>query len=214
MSMVPQKIRNFYSGKTCVVTGGTGMIGRMVVDKLVEYGAKTISLSLDELAPNSSADYLKADLADFETCKKITSSADCVFHVAGIKGSVEVTKSQPASFLVPLLQMNTNIIEASRQNNIEYFVYTSTIGAYANAEIFKECDYDENSPPMDHYPGWAKRIAEMQIQTYNIQYGLGNYSIVRPCNVYGPGDSFKPESAMVMPSLLMRIFNQEDPVIV
>ena len=50
-------------------------------------------------------------------------------------------------------------------------VYTSSIGAYPSAEIFKESD-DQSGPPMDMYPGWAKRMAEMQIQAYIEQYGL------------------------------------------
>ena len=61
-------------------------------------------------------------------------------------------------------------------------VYTSSIGAYASAEVFKEGE-NENGPPMDFYAGWAKRMAEFQIQTYRIQYGLMDYSVVRPCNV-------------------------------
>jgi len=38
---------------------------------------------------------------------------------------------------------------------------------------------------MDMFPGWAKRMAEMQVQAYKIQYGMENIAIVRPCNVYG-----------------------------
>lgn len=214
MSMISEDIMGFFTGKRCLVTGGTGMIGRFVVDKLVSYGADVTSISLDNIQPNSSVKYLNADLSDFGLCLEITKDMDCVFHVAGVKGSVEVTKSKPASFLVPLLQMNTNIIEASRQSGIQHFVYTSTIGTYPSAEVFVEEEYDPSSQPMDHYPGWAKRMAEMQIETYNVQYGLTNYGIVRPCNVYGPGDSFKPESAMVIPTLLMRIINKENPVMV
>ena len=63
---------------------------------------------------------------------------DYVFHVAGIKGSIDVTKSKPASFFVPLLMFNTNVLEACRINRVEKLVYTSSIGAYASAEVFKE----------------------------------------------------------------------------
>jgi GDP-L-fucose synthase len=67
---------------------------------------------------------------------------------------------------------------------------------------------------MDMFPGWAKRMAEMQIQAYKIQYGLNTFSVVRPCNVYGPGDNFDPENAMVIPTLMYRIRNKENPVMV
>jgi GDP-L-fucose synthase len=206
-------LRNL-SGANCLVTGGTGMIGREVVRILCDAGARVRSLSLDELQVDSRAEQIKADLADFGRVQELTKGMEYVFHVAGIKGSVEVTKSKPASFLVPLLMMNTNVLEAARLAGARKAVYTSTIGAYAAAEVFREEEYDEAEPPMDHYPGWAKRIAEMQIHTYRIQYGLENFAIVRPCNVYGPGDSFKPESAMVIPTLMARIARGERPVVV
>ncbi len=68
--------------------------------------------------------------------------------------------------------------------------------------------------PMDEFPGWAKRMAELQVQAYRIQYGLENFSVVRPCNVYGPGDNFDPANAMVIPSLMARIRAGEDPLVV
>ena len=41
-----------------------------------------------------------------------------------------------------------------------------------------------------------------------------NYLVVRPSNVYGPGDNFDPDNAMVIPSLMYRILNNEDPLVV
>ena len=71
---------------------------------------------------------------------------------------------------------------------------------------------NENGLPMDMFPGWAKRMAEMQIKSYSIEHNLNNYSIVRPCNVYGPGDNFDPDNAMVIPTLMYRISSGENPV--
>jgi len=111
------------------------------------------------------------------------------------------------------MMFNANVLETCRLNKVRKVVYTSSIGAYPSAEVFKE-DEGNDGPPMDMYPGWAKRMAEMQIEAYRIQYGLKNYSVVRPCNVYGPGDSFDPKNAMVIPTLMYRIYNREDPVVV
>ena len=58
---------------------------------------------------------------------------------------------------------------------------------------------------------WASRRATT-IQKH--VYGLDNFSIVRPCNVYGPGDNFDPGNAMVIPTLMYRIYHKEDPVVV
>jgi GDP-L-fucose synthase len=139
-----------------------------------------------------------------------TKGIDYVFHLAGVKGSIEVTKAKPANFFVPLLMFNTNVLEAARRNNVEKLVYTSSIGAYSSAEVFIETENREGAP-QDMFPGWAKRMAELQIQAYRQQYGL-DWAVVRPCNVYGPGDNFDPENAMVIPSLMMRIANGEKPL--
>jgi len=207
-------LKSYFNGKNVLVTGGTGMIGREIVRILCEAGARVRSVSLDQLAVHPVAEHIHGDLSDFGFCKEITHDMDYVFHVAGIKGSIEVTRSKPASFFVPLLMMNTNLLEACRVNGVQKVVYTSSIGAYGSAEIFKEYDTLESEPPMDMFPGWAKRMAEMQIQAYRIQYGLENFAVVRPCNVYGPGDNFDPQNAMVIPSLMYRIYHKEDPLVV
>lgn len=215
--MIEKKILSGFSGKKVLATGGTGLIGRQIVNILVDAGAKVSIVSLDKLKPNIKANYIYGDLTNFNFCKKVTRNTDYVFHLAGIKGSIDVTKTKPASFFVPLLMMNTNLLEACRINKVKKVVYTSSIGAYSPAVIFKESsdpNLEFKEPPMDMFPGWAKRMAELQIRAYQMQYGLENFAIVRPCNVYGPGDNFDPENAMVIPSIISKIARGDDPVII
>jgi len=211
--MIKDEVLRSFTGKNVLVTGGTGLIGRQMVSLLCGAKACVKVVSLDNIKVDYRAEHICGDLTNFELCKEISRDMDFVFHIAGIKGSIEVTKKKPASFFVPLLMFNTNMLEACRNNKVEKVVYTSSIGAYGSAEIFKE-DENLDGPPMDMFPGWAKRMAELQIQAYKIQYGLDNYSIVRPCNVYGPGDNFDPDNAMVIPTLMCRIYQKENPVMV
>lgn len=211
--MIQQEVLESFHNKKVLVTGGTGLIGRQVVTILADAGATITIVSLDRITVDPRAKHILGDLTDFAFAKEVTKGMDFVFHIAGIKGSIEVTKSKPASFFVPLLMFNTNVLEACRLNNVRKAVYTSSIGAYASAEVFKETENLEG-PPMDMFPGWAKRMAELQIQAYKIQYGFENFAIVRPCNVYGPGDNFDPKNAMVIPSLMYRIYKKEDPVVI
>ena len=207
-----EELIEHFEKKACLITGGTGMIGRKAVQILCDAGADVKVVSLDEIIVDERAEHVKADLTDLNICKEVTAGMDYVFHLAGIKGSIEVTKSKPAEFFVPLLMFNTNILEASKLNGIKKLVYTSSIGAYSSAEVFIETKNREGAP-MDMYPGWAKRMAELQIKAYQEQYGI-EWSVVRPCNVYGPGDNFDPDNAMVIPSLMMRIHRGEDPLLV
>jgi GDP-L-fucose synthase len=211
--MIKDEVLRSFSSANVLVTGGTGLIGRQVVQILCDAGANVKIVSLDRVQVDARADHVFGDLTDFRLCKDLTRDMDFVFHVAGIKGSVEVTKSKPASFFVPLLMFNTNVLEASRLNKVRKLVYTSSIGAYSSAEVFRETE-NLDGPPMDMFPGWAKRMAELQIKAYQVQYEMDNFAVVRPCNVYGPGDNFDPENAMVIPTLMSRIFRKEDPVVV
>lgn len=212
--MLTDAVISSLRNRNVLVTGGTGMIGREIVHLLSSAGSRVVIVSLDKLSIDDSSKHVFGDLADFGFCRKITRDMDFVIHVAGVKGSIEVTKTKPASFFVPLLMMNTNILEACRLNRVTKIVYTSSIGAYPSAEVFSERDNIDPEPPMDMFPGWAKRMAELQIQAYKIQYGLENFAVVRPCNVYGPGDNFDPNNAMVIPSLMARVAAGENPVIV
>lgn len=211
--MIKDEVLRSFSGSSVLVTGGTGLIGREIVRILCDAGAHVKIVSLDRVEVDSRAEHVYGDLTDFGLCRELTNGMDFVFHVAGIKGSIDVTKSKPASFFVPLIMFNTNVLEACRLNKVKKVVYTSSIGAYSSAEVFREGENLEG-PPMDMFPGWAKRMAELQIKAYQIQYGMDNFSVVRPCNVYGPGDNFDPNNAMVIPTLMSRIYKKEDPVVV
>jgi len=207
-----QNYKDYFSNKRIIVTGGTGLIGRSVVKKLCNLNAIVKVVSLDKFTVDDRAQHVNGDLTDFNFCKEITKDIDFAFHLSGIKGSVKMTIEKPSSFFVPLVMMNTNFLEACRLNDVKRLVYTSSIGAYSSREIFKEEESNFNEPPMDMFPGWAKRLAELQILAYKKQYKLDNYYVVRPCNIYGPGDNFDPNNAMVIPSLLYRIFKKEKPV--
>ncbi len=212
--MIPEKILDTFRSTNVLVTGGTGMIGRQVVDILEKAGASVTIVSLDRVGVSEKAKAIYGDLTDFGLCKEVTRDMDYVFHMAGIKGSAGVSSTKLASHFVPTIMFNTNVLEACRLNRVRKVVYTSSIGAYPNADVFKEKEEDDyGQPPMD-FAGWAKRMAELQVHAYKVQYGMENYAIVRPSNVYGPGDNFDPENAMVVPSLMYRIYHKEDPLVV
>lgn len=204
----------FYRNKRCLVTGGTGLIGRPLVEMLSEQGAQVTVASLDEysIQPNG-VKFIKADLREFSTCRDICEGQDIIFQLAGIKGSPVATKIKPASFFVPTLMFSTAMMEAARLADVDWYLNTSSVGVYGPAEVFYEDQAWEGMPSThDKFAGWAKRIGEMQAEAYQIEYGWNRCSIVRPANVYGAWDSFSDESAMVVPSLIKRVVNGESPL--
>ncbi|MFZ5807098.1 MAG: NAD-dependent epimerase/dehydratase family protein [Verrucomicrobiota bacterium] len=208
--MIKQEVLDSFKGKKIVITGGTGLIGRQVVKFMCDAGAQVRIISLDKVQVDSRAEHVYGDLTSFEFCKEATKGMDFAFHMAGVKGSMEVSKTMLASHFVPTLMINTNMLEACRVNGIAKLVYTSSIGAYADGDIFREGEGDDK-PPMD-FAGWAKRMGELQIHAYKTQHGIKNFAIVRLANTYGPGDNFDPANAMVVASLMGRIRRGEKPL--
>lgn len=206
----------FYKNKKILVTGGTGLIGRPLVEMLVAQGARVTVVSLDDPPrPLKGCDFFKLDLREMSNCVAACEGQQIIFQLAGIKGSPVATKTKPASFFVPTLQFSTNMMEAARLADAEWYLNTSSVGVYGPAEIFYEdAVWDDKPSTHDKFAGWAKRIGEMQAEAYRIEYGWNKVSIVRPANVYGPWDSFSDESAMVVPSLIKKALNENEPLTV
>ena len=188
-----------FKNKNILVTGGKGMIGRSLVDILQTKSPKNILV----------ADLPDYDLRDRNVCKEICDGQDIIFHLAGIKGSPQRCMESPASFSVPMIQFNANMVEAAFNADVDWFLYTSSVGVYHPAEVFEEDDVWKTFPSEnDWFAGWAKRIGEMNVEAYVKQNNWNKCSIVRPANVYGPNDNFGKWS-MVVPSLIKKAMEND-----
>ncbi len=172
-----------WKDKKVLVTGSSGMIGKELVEQLIELGAdiKKVDITImDEM-----------DLRDCYCCLDICQDMDYVFHLAGIKGNPKMTNEKPVDFMGPMLQFDTNMILAAQEKGIKRFLYTSSIAV--------------ENPETDKFPAWAKQTAETLIEAMRIQYPDGTkYCIVRPANVYGKYDDFKRENLMVISDLIKK----------
>lgn len=200
-----------FKNQKVLVTGGSGMIGRSLVAKLLDLGACVTIVDLhkpDDLEQN--VEFRQADLRYFDQCQNICLNKDYVFNLIGIKGSPKVSAEQPADFMVPMLQFNTNMMEAARRADVKWYLYTSSVGVYSPNDVFYEDDVWKTFPSSnDRFAGWAKRMGELQAEAYSVQYGWNKVSIVRPANVYGKYDNFHPINSMVVPSLIRKA-NEND----
>lgn len=205
-----------FNGKKVLVTGGTGMIGRYLVEILRDRGAFVRVVSLDQPKEMpTDTEFMRLNLMSMHNCLKACNGMDYVFNLAGIKGSPAMTKQKPASFFVPTIIFSLNMMEAARQTGIEKFLFTSSVGVYSPADIFREDDVWKTFPSEnDKFAGWAKRMGELQAEAYKIEYDWKYISIVRPANVYGRFDNFDSKNAMVIPSLISRIYAKENPLVV
>jgi GDP-L-fucose synthase len=200
-----------FKDKKVLITGGGGMIGRSLINQLIDKECKiyVADLTTPTDLPEG-VEHLQVDLRFFDNCLDICKGMNYVFHLAGVKGSPQMAKEQPVDFMVPMLQFNTNMIQASFEAKVDWFLYTSSVGVYSPSDVFFEDSVWSTFPsPNDKYAGWAKRMGELQTETYKIQYDFDRFSIVRPANVFGSYDNFNPANAMVIPSLIRKAQENE-----
>lgn len=196
------------TGKRILVTGGTGMIGRALIDKLrAKNPALITTVSMDD-TPIEGVPHLKMNLCKdslYDYYKDRKDSPEVLFHLAGIKGSPKLTASRPSTFFVNTILFNTMVLEDIRKLKPEWVLYTSSVGVYAPDKVFKEDTVWSTLPsPYDKFAGYAKRMGELQIEGYAIEHGLRNFSIIRPSNVYGPYDNFDQDTSMVVPATIAK----------
>jgi GDP-L-fucose synthase len=203
-----------YANKQVLVTGGTGLIGRELVHRLVRARAQVRAASLHEpVDPEPGVEYVQGDLMDRSFCRHLVQGCTYVFHLASVRGSVKLGRPRAADFFVNLLLMNTNMMEEARKAGVERYLFASSVCVYAPAKVFVEDDAWQQPPhPSDEFAGWAKRMGELQASAYREQYGWDKIAIVRPVNTYGPYDDFDVTTAQVIPALIARVMGGENPL--
>ena len=172
-----------------LVTGGTGLVGsRFEGEDYLKIGSKNLDLLNQK------------DIENFLVSKNINGIIHCAARVGGVKGNM----TYPGEFTYENLKMNTGIIEEARKAGISKLIaFSSTCVFPDKVEYPLTPDKIHLGPPHSSNYGYAyaKRMAEIQMQSYREQYGVNYFSVI-PCNIYGPADNYHLEDGHVLPSLI------------
>ena len=206
------KIRN----KRILVTGGAGFIGSHLVDALYKNNHVIIldnfssgkKENISHLEKNPNVEIITGDIRDKALLYKVTKSIDIVYHLA--VQCLRVSIKDPESNHEVNATGTLNLCMACLENSVKRFVYISSSEVYGTAV---RVPMDENHPcePMTVY-GASKLAGEVYSLAYNRTYGL-NSIVVRPFNTYGPREHLEGAYGEVIPKFVLRVLNNEPPVI-
>ena len=180
-------------GSTVLVTGGAGLIGSHIVDRLIDEGVGEIRV-LDNLvrgrhanlaAANARRDdivFIQGDVRDRDTVSKAVAGCDYVFHQAAIR--ITLCAEQPRECMDVLVMGTFNVFEAAIAHKVKKVVYASSASVYGGADAFPT---DEKHHPYNNRTlyGAAKVMNEGIARSFNEMYGLPSVGL-RYFNVYGP----------------------------
>jgi GDP-L-fucose synthase len=135
-------------------------------------------------------------------------------NLAARVGGIEFNRNHQATMLKDNLLIATVMIEAARKAAVERFLVVSSACIYPRDAMIPTPEtegFKEEPEPTNGGYGWAKRMAEKLGQYYGEEFGM-KVSIVRPYNCYGPRDHFDPKKSHVIPALIKRVLDGENPL--
>lgn len=186
-------------GASVLVTGATGFVGPYLVNALAEIEANVKILSLDDCGISLNKEIpeleiIKGDLTKPRTFDGITEGVDFVFHLAAIS-NVDFAIKNPVKTYNVNVRGTLNLLEEIRKTSVEKLIYISSSHVYGVPQYIP---IDEKHPitPREPYSA-SKAAAEHIVNAYSSTYNV-NTAIVRPFNIYGPGQ----DESFLIPSLI------------
>ena len=206
---------NFYYQKKILVTGSAGFVGFNLVNRLVGLGAKVRATFFHNPPPaiHPSVEYMRVDLRNLEDCNRATCGFDYVFMAAANSSGAEIIQKTPLVHLTPNLLMNAQMLESAHGNGIKKFCFISSNVVYPLTD-FPVKEDDVNNEFFDKYyiVGWMKRFTELMCEMYSKKVSTPMETIIiRPANLYGPYDKFTVKNSKVIPALIRRAIEREEP---
>ena len=151
-----------------------------------------------------------ADLTSFSSTVRLLESTkpDSVIHLAARVGGVKSNTAYVADFYLQNTLINTNVLNACHENDIQKVVSLLSTCVYPNEAKYPLTeDQIQQGPPHSSNFGYAysKRMLDVHSRALRQQYGR-NYICAVPNNLYGPGDNFHLEDSHVIPAMIRKVW--------
>ena len=207
----------FYEGKKVLVTGAGGLVGTQVAKLLLEQGAQVRGTYRNREVPSWVGDLetMQCNFMDIEDVKKAVKGMDIVLVCSANTSGAGVMAHDPLQHITPNLIMNSTLMEESYRAGVERFFFVSSATTYPPADYpIKEEEVFDGEPYKTYFGvGWMKRYTEILGQFYH-RNNLMKIAMVRPANIYGVQGDFSDETGHVLPALIRRALEKQDPYVV
>jgi len=210
-------IMNFWQDRRVFVTGGSGLVGGWLVEKLLQQGADVIVLLRDwvpqsKLLSNNNlekATIVRGDLSDTRCLERILAEyeVESVIHLAA-QTIVPIANKNPLSTFESNIAGTWNLLETCRHvKSVASIVVASSDKAYGDVPVLP---YKEEMPLQAVYPyDVSKACADMISLSYAESFDLP-VAITRCGNFFGGGDL---NWNRIIPGTIRSVIRNQAPVI-
>ncbi len=182
------------------IAGHNGMLGSSIFRKLKKKGYKKIitvnKKNLDLRNQNAVRKFFKAR------------KPEVVIIAAAKVGGIKANIKYPANFISDNLQIQTNLISLSHDNNIKKLILFGSSCIYPKGikKPIKESQIMTGVLEETNESYAIAKIAGIKmIESINKQYNR-NYICLMPCNLFGPNDNYDTQNSHFLPALIKKIY--------
>lgn len=143
-------MKEIFEGKTILITGGTGFLGRHLVEEILKFNPHSIRvLSRDEVKHhnllekfnyNPKLRSLIGDIRDYKRILKATKGADIVIHAAALK-RIDILEYNVEESIKTNVIGSLNVIRACEENNVKTAIMVSTDKACSPVNTYGACKF-------------------------------------------------------------------------
>jgi len=200
---------------TCLVTGGLGFIGSHLAQRLVSEDFDVVVLDKMGIKGKPDIRYFQGDVSNWTHWvrtfaslgeireKRIVGYVTYLFHLAGCN-------SMQARFVDDVFKTNIigtyNALCAARRFSVSKFIFVSSASVYGDAKAPQT--ENSNCYPKNFY-AMSKAVGETLCAIFN-KIGWVNTTILRPFNVYGPGQKGSGSQSPIIPAILCSLSDNCD----
>lgn len=206
-----------FDGKTILVTGATGLIGKLCVKSLLNSGYNTQVIALvrdEEKAKNifGESKRLTYLVQDINQRINTTRRVDYIIHAASTTSSKDFVE-KPVETIYTAINGSRNILEFAKNKRLKGMVYLSSLEIYGvnEKENIKERDYGyiDILNPRSSYSE-SKKMVETMCISYGTEYGVP-VKIARLAQTFGAGVSISDNR--VFAQFAKAIINKENIIL-
>ncbi len=180
-----------------VVAGSTGLVGSAIVRALASSSHEVVGIN-SKIVDLTDRDATFSFFTDLR--------ADAVIDAAAQVGGIGANNSKPVEFLSRNIQIQTNLMDAAFESNVDRFVFLGSSCIYprnAAQPIKEDALLTGQLEPTNSAYALAKIAGIELVRSYRREYGKRWISLM-PTNLYGPGDNFDLETSHVLPAMIRK----------
>ena len=212
---------SFWKNKKVLITGGAGFIGSHLTELLVEDGAAvTVADNLERgklenlKVVEKEIKFFNIDLKNYDNCKKVCVGHEIVLNLAAKAAGIEYNIKHQRDMFESNMILQQYSLKAAYEAGVQRFCQVSTACIYPHDALVPtpESEGTKGTPELTNEGyGWAKRMGERLAEYYAKETEM-EIVIVRPFNAYGPRDYYDVKTSHVIPALIKKVIDGDNPV--